>query len=915
MAFAAYLDAVQKIYIAFYQRPADPAGLRYWAQRMDAAGGDQAAVIDAFATSPEAVALYGPIDASTIGTVVDAIYLALYNRAPDADGKKFYVDGFNAGTFTPGTIALNILNGASNDDAVAIANKLVVANQFTQQVDGRALTNPDFGIGSNFNVTYAGDADAVAARDILKAVTSSPSTVLNAGEVTEVLKQKIADPTDPIQGESGGKTFTLTVGADNILGTSGNDTIDAITVNGQGTAATTLQAFDTIDGGAGTDTLNIYVDNAAPANTAQVGTIKNVEIVNIVSDAAASTFAVAGIDASKFVGATQIWQVNGTHAAGITKLASGVTAGFRDIAATALNVDVADAATSVAVALDRVDDAGASDVVVTAGAASKLASATISGTVIDDGTGNGVDDIDVTIEAGLNVKSFTFTTEVDVNLVLNENAVSTVNIESFDGSTSTGDIALTTDADLKTTKTGAGDDTVTLGADLAAAGSVITDAGNDAVDLNGNDVAANATVNLGAGNDVFADLTGGSIVDLGAVIDGGSDEDTLQLQLVGAANVVAFKNFEIFDVRGLDHDVDLDILASKNNVTKITASGAAASGAAAAGGANLENVGTGVSYEVTGDMDANAITLTQKTAGALTITSNVDEVAADAALNASDAVVVAANATSLNIVFDNNNIDKLADGYANTAQLDVTAGSGNGPTGVKGATSVAVVSGGSEVVNTLNLTAVATSAAGTAELLTSITVTGTQALVLDRVASGGTLKLASVDASGQTAGGLTFNLDDLTTTGTLKLGAGDDVITGEVFDTTAAVTTAALTTINGFKKGTAADAAKQDGFDVLKFAGATQSAAYNNVNFSVADGKVTWKGAGPANLDAAITTLEAVLQNNETVVFSLGGSEYFIFGAGASNAATNDDLLIKLTGVTSVTGLDTEAANGDLYLF
>ena len=222
MAFAAYLDAVQKIYIAFYQRPADPAGLRYWAQRMDAAGGDQAAVIDAFATSPEAVALYGPIDASTIGTVVDAIYLALYNRAPDAGGKKFYVDGFNAGTFTPGTIALNILNGASNDDAVAIANKLVVANQFTQQVDGRALTNPDFGIGSSFNVTYAGDADAVAARDILKAVTSSPTTVLNAGEVTEVLKDKIADPTDPIQGESGGKTFTLTIGEDRLTGGAGD---------------------------------------------------------------------------------------------------------------------------------------------------------------------------------------------------------------------------------------------------------------------------------------------------------------------------------------------------------------------------------------------------------------------------------------------------------------------------------------------------------------------------------------------------------------------------------------------------------------------------------------------------------------------------------------------------------------------
>lgn len=287
MAFAAYLDAVQKIYIAFYQRPADPAGLRYWAQRMDTAGGDQAAVIDAFATSPEAVALYGPIDASTIGTVVDAIYLALYNRAPDADGKKFYVDGFNAGTFTPGTIALNILNGASNDDAVAIANKLVVANQFTQQVDGRALTDPDFGIGSsfNFNVTYAGDADAVAARDILKAVTSSPATVLNAGEVTEVLKQKIADPTDPIQGESGGKTFMLTENVDAgaaFTGGAGNDLFIATDKLVGAASVPTWTAADQIDGGAGTNTFQVTSGADDIANPAGA-TVKNIQIMKVVA--------------------------------------------------------------------------------------------------------------------------------------------------------------------------------------------------------------------------------------------------------------------------------------------------------------------------------------------------------------------------------------------------------------------------------------------------------------------------------------------------------------------------------------------------------------------------------------------------------------------------------------------------------
>ena len=34
MAAADYFEIVQKIYIAYYQRPADPAGLKYWADNI-----------------------------------------------------------------------------------------------------------------------------------------------------------------------------------------------------------------------------------------------------------------------------------------------------------------------------------------------------------------------------------------------------------------------------------------------------------------------------------------------------------------------------------------------------------------------------------------------------------------------------------------------------------------------------------------------------------------------------------------------------------------------------------------------------------------------------------------------------------------------------------------------------------------
>ncbi|TEA69485.1 sugar ABC transporter ATP-binding protein, partial [Allopusillimonas ginsengisoli] len=48
MATSAYHDEVQKIYIAYYGRPADPVGLNFWAGKLDAAAGDLSEIIDAF---------------------------------------------------------------------------------------------------------------------------------------------------------------------------------------------------------------------------------------------------------------------------------------------------------------------------------------------------------------------------------------------------------------------------------------------------------------------------------------------------------------------------------------------------------------------------------------------------------------------------------------------------------------------------------------------------------------------------------------------------------------------------------------------------------------------------------------------------------------------------------------------------
>jgi len=188
---SSYFDTVQKTYIGYYQRPADPGGLIYWAGRLDSSGGNLTDIIEAFANSAESQALYGTINSSNISTVVNGIYNALFGRDAETEGLNWYINGFNSGQYTPATIMLNVLYGAQNEDLQSVNNKLTAANLFTRTID------PELD-GSNFQVTYAGNGDVIAARNFLNFVTWNPVTVPTQDETTLYMQTNIANPGDPI---------------------------------------------------------------------------------------------------------------------------------------------------------------------------------------------------------------------------------------------------------------------------------------------------------------------------------------------------------------------------------------------------------------------------------------------------------------------------------------------------------------------------------------------------------------------------------------------------------------------------------------------------------------------------------------------------------------------------------------------
>jgi probable HAF family extracellular repeat protein len=214
----AYYDTVQKVYIGYYQRPADPVGLLYWAERLQGSLGNLDDIIEAYAHSAEAQALYGPITSGNIASVINAIYRALFNRDAETAGLNYYVGAFNAGQFTAATIMLNVLNGAQNEDLQSVNNKLATSTLFTRTID------PEYD-GVNFQVTYAGDSDAIKARTFLATVTSDSGTIPTQSAMTTWMKNNIADPGDPLYGPDAPYAYITLLPTDwtDAFGTSIND--------------------------------------------------------------------------------------------------------------------------------------------------------------------------------------------------------------------------------------------------------------------------------------------------------------------------------------------------------------------------------------------------------------------------------------------------------------------------------------------------------------------------------------------------------------------------------------------------------------------------------------------------------------------------------------------------------------------
>ncbi|MTV39063.1 DUF4214 domain-containing protein [Duganella radicis] len=177
-----WYPVVQQLYVAYLGYPADRGGLDNFATRLAELAADMRArgrtleptlpaIDQAYLTEPELRQMVDSLFASAsfrqrytpdhADAYVRQIYLQLFNRQPDADGLKFWVDNMNYFGLEKSRAVLSILASQAETDAATSSKKAAVAAIFSASLNTQQRRD-----------CYAGANAVAAGRALLDPVTA-----------------------------------------------------------------------------------------------------------------------------------------------------------------------------------------------------------------------------------------------------------------------------------------------------------------------------------------------------------------------------------------------------------------------------------------------------------------------------------------------------------------------------------------------------------------------------------------------------------------------------------------------------------------------------------------------------------------------------------------------------------------------
>ncbi|QQF51337.1 DUF4214 domain-containing protein [Campylobacter fetus subsp. venerealis] len=904
---------VSELFIVLFGRPTEGEGNTYWVNESSANGWGMIETSNAILNLDITKSFLGETLNNNESFVKhlfkNAVNLTEFVSDEQKAGLKYWVDLLDNGALSKADLVGHFVN-AAKDPSNAGANQDLFNNKVTvsNYVADTIAKLPLDGLTPDQQ-----NALIQKTVDIINNVSSNSSSVESAKGEVDALKSELPNP---------GSTYDLTEGNDNLKGTDLDDTFNGTVYLGTGINKSTLTAFDTVDGAAGNDTINISFGLNSNSNVTDLKTsdlnsallgVTNVEKLNIISEVKAADGGGLTINGYKsvslnIVGETKIADTDATKLD--IKASGNVTVtkaeAVKDLSINAANSEVSIAANATK-ALENLTIKNASKLTAqNAFDGDTLKSVTLSNVTLGDTAAaaafdfKGVSTLNfdnvvsaqtaaskiahITSSAetlNLNLSGKTATVALvtnSVTKVANINANADVNaflITKADGDINPGHADLQNDSFTTFIVKGNGKELTLNAGDLDSVKDIDATgfSGNAKVSFGDTDSVdgSQLSVKTGAGNDILH--LEAKKLKAGSLIDGGEGNDTIIMKasaLADAATLGMIKNIENVTVS--------DALSANTDVSAST----------------FANIGlladnTGAAFELTVNKNQTIDIQSKEMAKSQILTIKMNDMSgsddtvnivlnAKAIINQVDKNVAAGAATK-GLKIDDNiesvNITSVAkdNTTANTLWIDTSSD------GTKGANKI-VISGDGDI--TVAASTVATGLKSIKDLdASALTGKLTFDASVNKLASGAAIKGGSGDDS------ITVGYD----TQVVTLGAGNDTV--KLTIGTADKTQ--YTTITDFSKGDKIDAS------LVKANG--QTAATNNIN----------KIAALTSTSTFDDYLKKALEgdgstNAKASYFQFNGDTYVVIDT--ANAAVNDSLLTKDTdGLIKLAGF-----TGDLTI-
>jgi len=319
---------VTNLYQNILGRAPSSAELNYWSGKINFNEMSQPLVAQTIIGSGEAQ--------GTPASVI-RLYQTYFGRTPGLNEVQYYTSAINGGSRSLATVAqqFSLSNefstrfGSGNTNTAFVQNLYTnVLNRNATQTDidyynarlaageSRGSIALSFNESPEFKTSYGPTVNAALANAGISGSIPAMSTLQQQAAVNlNTLTTNLYN--NPTTGGATGATLPLTTGVDTIVGTDANNTIDGSRAVLQGQVLNSLNNADSIDGGGGTDTLFFQ---ATAAGTTTPSLLKNVEIISIEAQAAATLDLING-DAS----VTTIRAANSAAGATVTNINSAPT--------------------------------------------------------------------------------------------------------------------------------------------------------------------------------------------------------------------------------------------------------------------------------------------------------------------------------------------------------------------------------------------------------------------------------------------------------------------------------------------------------------------------------------------------------------------------------------------------------------